>query len=109
ARFAGLCQGRTQREMLPEKSLLQWRPPGGRNPQGKRLIRTGPGISKEFCNHMKRLLTVVSVLAMGLTPLARAQKPAAATTAAPSAKIAVIAFQAAVAKTNEGQKSFADL
>jgi outer membrane protein len=59
---------------------------------------------------MKRLLTVVSVLAMGLTPLARAQKPAAAaTTAAPSAKIAVIAFQAAVAKTNEGQKSFADL
>lgn len=59
---------------------------------------------------MKRLLTVVSVLAMGLTPLARAQKPAAAaTTAATSAKIAVIAFQAAVAKTNEGQKSFADL
>ncbi len=57
---------------------------------------------------MKRLLTVVSVLAMGLMPLARAQKPAA-TTAAPSAKIAVIAFQAAVAKTNEGQKSFADL
>lgn len=60
---------------------------------------------------MKRLLTVISVLAMGLTPLAQAQKPAAAaaTTAAPSAKIAVIAFQAAVAKTNEGQKSFADL
>ena len=59
---------------------------------------------------MKRLLTVVSVLAMGLTPLARAQKPAAAaTTAATSAKIAVIAFQAAVAKTNEGKKSFADL
>lgn len=40
--------------------------------------------------------------------MAQAQKPAASA-AAPPVKIAVIAFQAAVAKTNEGQRDLADL
>ncbi len=49
-----------------------------------------------------------------MTPLAKAQAPSAraaapSTKAAPPTKIAVIAFQAAVAKTNEGQRNFADI
>lgn len=43
-----------------------------------------------------------------MVPLTQGQKAAAAV-ADPPTKIAVIAFQAAVAKTNEGQKSFTDL
>lgn len=57
---------------------------------------------------MKRLLTIASLAAAAMLPLAQAQKPAAAANDAPS-KVAVIAFQAAVAKTNEGQTSFAEL
>ena len=65
---------------------------------------------------MKRSLTFVLVLASGLVLSVGAQTPAApAATAAPAAapagpaKIAVIAFQMAVAQTNEGQRDFADL
>lgn len=57
---------------------------------------------------MKRLLTVAAFAAAGMLPLVQAQAPAA-TPADPQTKIAVIGFQAAVAKTNEGQKSFSDL
>ncbi len=64
---------------------------------------------------MKRLLALVIVLASGFVLSASAQTPAAtapAPAAAPvasAAKIAVIAFQMAVAQTNEGQRGFADL
>ena len=65
---------------------------------------------------MKRQLTFVLLLASGLVLSAGAQTPAApAVAAAPAAapagpaKIAVIAFQLAVAQTNEGQRDFADL
>ncbi len=52
------------------------------------------------------------MLASGLALSATAQSPAAApaaTAPAGPAKIAVIAFQVAVAQTNEGQRNFADL
>jgi outer membrane protein len=67
-------------------------------------------IVKEFLIHMKRLLAFVALLASGLVPGAVAQS-ASAPAAAPvaPAKIAVIAFQVAVAQTNEGQRDFADL
>lgn len=62
---------------------------------------------------MKRSLALVLTLASGFALSAAAQTPAApATAAAPAAgpaKIAVIAFQVAVAQTNEGQRNFADL
>jgi outer membrane protein len=62
---------------------------------------------------MKRQLALTFLLASGLILSAGAQTPAAtaAPTAAPAgpAKIAVIAFQMAVAQTNEGQRDFADL
>ncbi len=70
------------------------------------------GIPKEYLNQMKRSLALVFMLASGLVLSAAAQTPAApaAATAAPGpAKIAVIAFQVAVAQTNEGQRNFADL
>ena len=60
---------------------------------------------------MKRSLALIATLASGLALSAAAQTlpaPAAAAPAGP-AKIAVIAFQAAVAQTNEGQRNFADL
>jgi len=63
---------------------------------------------------MKRSLAIVVLLASGLVLSAAAQTlpmpaaPAAAPVAVP-AKIAVIAFQLAVAQTNEGQRDFADL
>lgn len=57
---------------------------------------------------MKRLLSIAALAAVGMVPLAQGQNPAAASSEPPT-KVAVIAFQAAVAKTNEGQKSFADL
>jgi outer membrane protein len=67
------------------------------------------GISKEFYNRMKRSLALIVMLASGLVLGANAQtSPAAAAPAGP-AKIAVIAFQVAVAQTNEGQRNFADL
>ena len=63
---------------------------------------------------MKRSLALVVLLASGLVLSAAAQTlpmPAApaATPVAVPAKIAVIAFQLAVAQTNEGQRDFADL
>jgi outer membrane protein len=56
---------------------------------------------------MKRILAVALMLASGFTLTAFAETPTAAP-AAP-AKIAVIAYQAAVAQTNEGRRDFADL
>lgn len=65
---------------------------------------------------MKRSLALAVTLASGLALNAAAQIPSAPTPAssAPTApagpsKIAVIAFQVAVAQTNEGQRNFADL
>jgi outer membrane protein len=72
---------------------------------------------------MKYLLATTLTLASGMVLSAAAQTPAApaepsapasSATAAPAAhagpaKIAVIAFQVAVAQTNEGQRNFADL
>ena len=61
---------------------------------------------------MKRSLVLTTSLALGLALSAAAQTiPAPAAAAAPAgpAKIAVIAFQVAVAQTNEGQRNFADL
>ncbi len=62
---------------------------------------------------MKRSLALIVTLASCLVLSAAAQSPAAAASApaAPAgpAKIAVIAFQVAVAQTNEGQRNFADL
>ena len=63
---------------------------------------------------MKRSLAIILMLASGLVLRAAAQTlplpatPAPAPVAVP-AKIAVIAFQMAVAQTNEGQRNFADL
>jgi outer membrane protein len=68
---------------------------------------------------MKLSLALATTLASGLVLHAAAQAPsapaapapAAAAAAAPAgpAKIAVVAFQVAVAQTNEGQRNFADL
>lgn len=56
---------------------------------------------------MKRIFVLALMLASGFALTASAQTPAAAP-AAPD-KTAVIAFQAAVAQTNEGQRDLADL
>lgn len=63
---------------------------------------------------MKRNLALAAMLASGFALSAIAQTPAAAPSAAPAApvgpaKVAVIAFQVAVAQTNEGQRDFADV
>jgi outer membrane protein len=55
---------------------------------------------------MKRSLVIVATLATGLVLNASAQT---AVSPVPAAKVAVIAFQAAVAQTNEGQRNIADL
>ena len=73
-----------------------------------------PGIPKELSIHMKRTFAIALTLASGLVLHAAAQVPAApTTTTAPApagpAKISVIAFQVAVAQTNEGQRNFSDL
>src|SRR6266568_7371504 len=72
------------------------------------------GIPKEFSSRMKRSVALVLTLASGLVLSAVAQTPSApsaapATAPAGPAQIAVIAFQVAVAQTNEGQRNFADL
>jgi outer membrane protein len=54
------------------------------------------------------LLAIIAILASGFVLSAAAQTPAPAAPAGPT-KIAVIAFQGAVAKTNEGQRNFSDL
>ena len=69
------------------------------------------GIPKEFLIQMKRTFALVLMLASGMVLSAAAQTqpaPAAAPAAVP-AKIAVVAFQLAVAQTNEGQRDFGDL
>ncbi len=65
---------------------------------------------------MKRTLALIALLASGMVLSATAQTQPAPAAAAPSAaptatpaRIAVIAFQLAVAQTNEGQRDFADL
>jgi outer membrane protein len=58
---------------------------------------------------MKRSLVFATLLASGFALSAAAQTQPAAAAPAGSTKIAVIAFQAAVAQTNEGQRNFADL
>jgi outer membrane protein len=61
--------------------------------------------------HMKSSLALIVTLASGLALNAAAQTMPAPAVAAPAgpAKIAVIQFQAAVARTNEGQRNFADV
>jgi outer membrane protein len=58
---------------------------------------------------MKRSLALILTLASGFALSAAAQSTAAPAAAPGPAKIAVIAFQVAVAQTNEGQRNFADL
>jgi outer membrane protein len=58
---------------------------------------------------MKRSLALIVTLASGFVLSAAAQTPAAPSAPAGPAKIAVVAFQVAVAQTNEGQRNFADL
>jgi len=58
---------------------------------------------------MKRSLAFVVTLASGLVLSAAAQTPAVPAAPAGPTKIAIVAFQAAVAQTNEGQRNFADL
>jgi outer membrane protein len=60
---------------------------------------------------MKRTLALVLTLASGLALTAASQTSPAPTSTAPAgpAKVAVIAFQAAVGQTNEFQRDFADL
>lgn len=63
---------------------------------------------------MKHSVALVLTLASGLALQAAAQTPSAPASSAASApvgpaKIAIIAFQPAVAQTNEGQRAFADL
>jgi outer membrane protein len=60
---------------------------------------------------MKRSLALIATLASGFALIAAAQTSPAPATAAPAgpAKIAVIAFQVAVASTNEFQRNYADI
>ena len=81
-----------------------------------------PGIPKEFLIHMKRLPLFALFLVLASATAVFSQAPAAAKPAAPKpaapasasapvgpAKVAVIAFQAAVGQTNEFQRAIADL
>lgn len=65
---------------------------------------------RSFLTHMKRSFVIALALASGMILNAAAQAPAASPAApAGPTKIAVIAFQVAVAQTNEGQRNFADI
>jgi outer membrane protein len=65
---------------------------------------------KEFAKSMKRMLSLVCVLASGLGVSAFAQAaPAKPAPATGTTKVAIINFQQAVAQTNEFQRDFADL
>ena len=68
-----------------------------------------PGTLKEFSIQMKRIFGLTVLLASALTLTAAAKTSAAAAAPALPAKVAVIAFQVAVAQTNEGQRDFSDL
>ncbi len=59
--------------------------------------------SKEYSIPMKRPIAILAAVLSGVALCAAAQ------TSAPPAKIAVIAFQAAVTQTNEFQRNFGDL
>ena len=59
--------------------------------------------SKEYSIPMKRPIAILAAVLSGVALCAAAQTPA------PPAKIAVIAFQAAVTQTNEFQRNFGDL
>lgn len=77
-------------------------------------MRTATRKLKEFVNSMKRMLSIVCVLATGLGGAAAAQAaaPSDSTTTAAAAgptKIAVINFNGAVQQTNEFQRDIADL
>src|SRR5579862_2169371 len=76
-------------------------------------MRTATRKPKEFVNSMKRMLSIVCVLATGLGGAAAAQAAPAAsdsTSAASGAtRIAVINFNGAVQQTNEFQRDIADL
>jgi outer membrane protein len=67
------------------------------------------GILKELFQPMKRSLAIVFALASGMILSAQAQAPAPAAAPTGPTKVAVIAFQAAVAQTNEFQRNYADL
>jgi len=74
--------------------------------------RSQTGIPKEILIQMKRTFALVVMLASGMALSAAAQTQAATPAGAPAAgpaKIAVVAFQLAVAQTNEGQRDFGDL
>lgn len=58
---------------------------------------------------MKSSLAIVVTLASGFVLSAAAQTSTAPAASSGTTRIAVIAFQAAVAQTNEGQRDFADL
>jgi len=58
---------------------------------------------------MNRSYVLIALLASGLALNASAQTAAAPAKGVEPAKVAVIAFQVAVAQTNEGQRDFADL
>lgn len=58
---------------------------------------------------MKRSVVIAFSLFSGMALSAAAQTTPAVPTTAPAAKVAVIAFQAAVGQTNEGKREFADL
>jgi outer membrane protein len=64
---------------------------------------------KEPSIHMKRSFVLATLLASSFVLGAAAQTPSAASVPAGPTKIAVIAFQMAVAQTNEGLRNFADL
>jgi outer membrane protein len=89
--------------------------PRGFSEGGEKLSRPNAarstGIPKELSIRMKRSLALVLMLASGFALSAAAQTTPASAVEAPAgpAKIAVIAFQVAVAQTNEGQRNFADL
>lgn len=78
-------------------------------------MRTATRKPKEFVNSMKRMLSIVCVLATGLGGAAAAQAapaPSDTTSAAAATgamKIAVINFNGAVQQTNEFQRDIADL
>lgn len=74
----------------------------------------GVEVVKEFPVSMNRTFVLIACLSSGLALSAHAQTPAAGTRTAAgdtaeTAKVGVIAFQVAVAQTNEGQRDFADL